>query len=108
MYQETLDALNADKTTRQHFNAMKVLYDRATDPKLKELIRAVGSDFESWLQEMKRLANRKTQSPVSKQNYVATAKAARKEKYIPSSPMADGGVLPSVAALIAYCNNMIT
>jgi hypothetical protein len=107
MYQETLDALDTNKTTRQHLNAMKDLYDRATDSKLKALIGAVGSEFEGYLQEMKKLANRQTQSPVSKQNNVAKAKAARKMKFIPSSPMADGKVALSVTALIDYCNSMI-
>lgn len=92
---------------RQHLNAMKDLFERTTDPKLKELIGAVGSDFESVLENLKKLANRKNQSPISKQNDVAKAKAVRKEKITPSLPMSNGKVLPSVAALIAYCNSMI-
>ena len=107
MYQEVLDALNDEKTTRQHMNKMKNLFDRATDLKLKELIGNVGSEFERWLQEMKKLASRKTQSPVTKQKNVATAKAAREKKFIPSAPMEDGKVPLSVSALIVYCNNML-
>lgn len=56
MYQETLDA---QRTTRQHLNAMKALFERASDPKLKTLIAAVGSEFERWLNDMKQLANQK-------------------------------------------------
>lgn len=56
MYQDTLDA---NKITRQHVNAMKDLYNRVTDPKLKALIGTVGSVFERYLQNMKELANRK-------------------------------------------------
>lgn len=107
MYQDTLDALNANKTTRQHVNAMKDLYNRVTDPKLKTLIVTVGSEFERYLQDMKELANRKTQSSVSKKNNVAKAKAAREMKFIPSAPMANGKVAPSVTVLIDYCNSMI-
>lgn len=36
MYQEVLDALNEEKTTRQHMNKMKKLFDKATEPKLKK------------------------------------------------------------------------
>ena len=107
MYQETLDALNANKTTRQHVNKMKDLYIRATDPKLKALIGAVGSELEGYLQDMKKLAKQQTQSPVSKQNNVAKAKAARKMKFIPSSPMANGKVALSVTGLIDYCKSVI-
>lgn len=46
MYQEVLDALNEEKTTRQHVNKMKYFFDRATDLKLKKLIGAVGFEYE--------------------------------------------------------------
>ncbi|MGE1734014.1 hypothetical protein [Enterobacter hormaechei] len=107
MYQEVLNALNEAKTTRQHVNKLKKLFDRATDPKLKRLIGAVGSEYKNWLEGFKKLANQKTISPISKQQNVAKADAARKMKIIPSMPMKDGTVPLSVSVLIAYCNSMI-
>ncbi|EAO6613983.1 hypothetical protein ID251_004680 [Salmonella enterica] len=107
MYQEVLDALNEARTTRQHVNKLKELFDRATDPKLKEMISAVGSVYEKWLEGFKKLANQKTNSPISKQQNVAKADAARNMKFIPSMPMEDGTVLLSASVLIAYCNSMI-
>ncbi|MFV6584494.1 hypothetical protein ACNPHE_24965 [Klebsiella pneumoniae] len=107
MYQEVLNALNEAKTTRQHVNKLKELLDRATDPKLKKLIGDVGSEYENYLKVFKKLANQKTISPISKQQNVAKADAARKMKIIPSMPMKDGTVSLSVSVLIAYCNSMI-
>lgn len=107
MYQEVLDALNEEKTTRQHVNKIKYFFDRATDLKLKKLIGAVGFEYEKWLEDFKKLANQKTNSPNSKQQNVAKADAARKSKFIPSMPMKDGTVPLSVSVLIAYCNSMI-
>ncbi|HEE0143493.1 TPA: hypothetical protein R8G72_004500 [Citrobacter youngae] len=86
---------------------MKELFDRATDPKLKKLIGAVGSEYEKWLEGYKKLPNQKTNSPISKQQNVAKANAARKMKFTPSMPMEDGTVPLSVSVLIAYCNSMI-
>lgn len=107
MYQEVLDALNEEKTTRQHMNKMKKLFDKATEPKLKKMIGAVGSEYEKWLKSFTKLANQKTYSPIIKQQNVAKAEAARKQKFIPSIPMKDGTVPLSVSALITYCNSMI-
>ncbi|BDO12526.1 hypothetical protein KAM644c_15920 [Klebsiella quasipneumoniae subsp. quasipneumoniae] len=107
MYQETLDALNAQRTTLQHLNAMRALFERASDPELKTLIADVCSVFERWLNDMKQLVNKKNQNPVSKKITVAKVKASRMKKFIPSQPMADGKMLPSVALLIAYCNSKV-
>lgn len=107
MYQEVLDTLNENKTTRQHINKMIKLFERATDPKLKELIGAVGSEYEQWLAKLTKFANQKTHSPITKQQNAAKAKAARAKTFIPSQPMDDGKVPLSVSALIAYCNSMI-
>ncbi|HDK6502300.1 hypothetical protein MUB10_28780 [Klebsiella variicola] len=107
MYQETLDALNAQRTMHQHLNAMRALFERASDPELKTLIAEVGSVFESWLNDMKQLANKKNQNPVSKKITLAKVKAARMKKFIPSEPMADGKILPSIVLLIAYCNSKV-
>ncbi|MBY7251489.1 hypothetical protein K4X45_21075 [Enterobacter roggenkampii] len=107
MYQEVLDALNEEKTTRQHMNKMEDFYNRATDPDLKKLIGAVGNEYAHWLDSFKKLAHQKTTNPVSKQRNVAKANAARKTKFIPSRPMEDGTVPLSVSVLIAYCKSKI-
>ncbi|EAX9402804.1 hypothetical protein BZ075_17815 [Salmonella enterica] len=107
MYQEVLDALNEEKTTRQHMNKMEDFIHRATDPDLKKLIGAVGNEYANWLDRFKKLANQKTTNPISKRLNVAKADAARKKKFIPSRPMEDGTVPLSVSALIAYCKSKI-
>ncbi|HDT5122357.1 TPA: hypothetical protein QHS71_002211 [Escherichia coli] len=107
MYQEVLDALNEEKTTRQHINNMKKFFDRAKDLQLKKLIGAVGSEYENWLVQIKKLANQKTHNPISKQQNAAKAAAARSKTFIPSKPMEDGKVPLSVSVLIVYCNSKI-
>ncbi|WP_420285092.1 hypothetical protein [Serratia liquefaciens] len=107
MYQEVLDALNEDKTTRQHINKLNKLYDKATDLNLKKLIGAVSYEYVQWLAKLKKFANQKTYSTFSKQKNVAKAQAARSKTFIPSKSIEDGKVLLSVSALIAYCNSMI-
>lgn len=68
MYQETLDALNAQRTTLQHLNAMRALFERASDPKLKTLIADVCSVFERWLNDMKQLVNKKKSESSQQKN----------------------------------------
>ncbi|HBL7007453.1 TPA: hypothetical protein LSH92_002632 [Citrobacter koseri] len=108
MYQNVLDALNASKTTRQHLNAMVKLHDSsASDPRLQTLIAQFGKELEGWLRDMKKLASQKMTTELQKQKNVARAQAARANTFIPSAPLPDGTVLPTVAALVAYCRSKI-